>query len=179
MYTSEPERTITDRMWRLPLSHCWHSLGLSWLESSHSTVVVLPKPGWRMSTPGLLSVRRVVVLYVSLATEMKALLQMGWTHGKNERQEINRKIWDEETRRLPKTWKMGGLCRERSRNGGGGRKVERKGQQKELMIEITIAAIHWYSKVMSDQPHPYNKETRGRTVILLLTSRSPVSQVAG
>ena len=90
---------------------------------------------------------------------------MGRMHGQNERWQITEKIWDKEARRLQKTRKttakMGGLCEERSEKGRGGRKVERKGQRKGPMERNykSSRTAEW----QLDQPHPYKRETRGRT----------------
>ena len=83
---------------------------------------------------------------------------MGWTHGKNERWNINEKNRDKETRRFQKTRKttamMGGLCEDRSENGRGGRKVERKGEQHGPM-ETNYKTSCTASGVNIDQTLPY------------------------
>ena len=89
---------------------------------------------------------------------------MGWTHGTNEWWQTTEKS-REEARRLQKTRKttakMGGQCEERFEKGKGGRKMERTGQQQGPM-----EANHESSRTSQwpvDQPHPYTRETRGRT----------------
>ena len=53
------------------------------------------------------------------------------------------------------------LCADRSENGRGGRKVERKGQQQGPM-ETNYESSRTSERSV-DQPHPYTRETRGRT----------------
>ena len=88
--------------------------------------------------------------------------EMGWTHGLNERRDTTEKTWDKETRRLQKTRKttakMGGLCEDRSEKGRGGRHLERKCQQQRAMEKLQK-----YSRVTTDQLHPYKRETSGGT----------------
>ena len=59
---------------------------------------------------------------------------------------MTEKIWDKETRMLWKTRKatakMGGLYEERPKKGRGGRKVERKGQQRGPVEKLTKVAVH-------------------------------------
>ena len=58
---------------------------------------------------------------------------------------------------------MGGLCEEKSEKGRGGRQMERKCQQqgpREANYESSRT-----SQWPVEQPHPYTRETRGRTTI--------------
>ena len=78
--------------------------------------------------------------------------KMGWG--------ITEMIRDKEARRLQKTRKstakMGGLCEERSEQGRGGRKCQQGPIETNYKSSRTA---EW----QLDQPHPYKRETRGRT----------------
>ena len=66
---------------------------------------------------------------------------------------------------------MGGLCEERSKKCRGGRTAERKGQQQGAMENNN-------KRVTTDQPHPYKRETRGRTRLLDERLTIPLSFVS-
>ena len=59
--------------------------------------------------------------------------------------------------------KIGGLCEERSEKGRVGRKWREKANNRDQWKRVTIVAVLRSAVDQLDQPHPYTRETGGRT----------------
>ena len=110
------------------------------LPEMHQHKLQICANNWIRRISGVVRVGRRIMKDLREEVETKACIEpdeMGWTHGQNERRKITEKTRDKEARQFQKTrkttTKMGDLCEERSEEGRGRRKVERKGQQQGPM----------------------------------------------